>query len=109
MRSRPVLGGRDRLALRERGRRATLERNDSEMGCLVEGDRNAGAGDKRAAQPAAELPPRCANGVPPGRMQRPADANEPFVFDELARPLGALAVQQGRIELLAARIVARLF
>src|SRR6185437_1105517 len=102
MRPRLVPGRRDRLALRERGRQATLERNDFEIGRLVEGDRNAGAGDKRAAQPAAELPPWRADGVPPGRVHRSADANELFVFDELAWPVGALAVQQGRIELLKA-------
>ena len=100
MRPRPVLGRRDRLALRERGRQASLESDDFEIGRLIEGDRNAGAGCQRAAQPAAELPPRRADGVPPGRMQRSADADELFIFDELARRVGPLAVQQGRIELL---------
>ena len=37
------------------------------------------------AQAAAEIPPRRADGVAPGCMQRSADANELFVFDEVAR------------------------
>ena len=97
MRPRPILGGRDHLALRERGRQASLEGDGRESRRLVEGDRNARAGHERAAQPATEIAPRRADGVAPGRMQRSADASEAFAFDELARRWRPLGVQQIQI------------
>jgi hypothetical protein len=95
--SGPVLGGRDDLALRARGGQAFPVGDDLEIGRLVEGDWNSRAGRQRAAQPAAEIPPWRADGVPPGCMQRSADANEPFVFDKVARGSGSLGVQQEQI------------
>ena len=107
MHSRPVLGRRNDLALRARGRQAFLVGDDLEVGRLVEGDWDSRVGRQRAAQSAAETPPWSVDGVPPGCMQRSADANEPFVFDKVARGLGPLGVQQESILLREARVIAR--
>jgi hypothetical protein len=97
MHSRPVLARRNDLALRERSRQASLEGDDVEICRLVESDGRPRARCQRAAQPAADIPPRRAHGVPPSLVQRSVDSNELFVFDELARRLGPLNVQQIRV------------
>ena len=57
MQSGPVLRGRNDLALRDRGRQASLVRGDRQSRRLIESDRNAVAGDwHRVAQPAAKIP-----------------------------------------------------
>jgi hypothetical protein len=98
VRSGPVLARRDDLALRERGRQASLVGHDRQMCRLIERDWNPPAGRwQRVAQPTAKIPPWRANGVSPSRMQRSIDANELFVFDSVARHAPPLGVQQVQI------------
>ena len=95
MRSGPVFARRNDLALRERGRQASLIGRDRQMCRLIERDWHSRAGRRqRVTQPAAEVPPWRANGVSPGRMQRSIDANELFVFNLVARHAAPLGVQQ---------------
>ncbi len=92
-----VLRSRDHLASRERGRQAFLIGDDSQICRFVESDWNALARHRqRIAQPAPQVPPRRANGVAPGRVQRSVEANQLFVFDSVARHGIPLAVQQVR-------------
>ena len=95
MESRPILAGFDDRALRQRRREAPLVRNRRQLGCRVDRDRNSGPGSSLgAAQPTPQSLPRHADGLAPERVQRPADANEPFVFDAVARRRTLAVVQQ---------------
>src|SRR5580692_798763 len=88
-----VLGTRDDLALRERGRQASLIGDDCQICRFVKSDWNSLAGHRqRIAQTAPQIPPRRADGVAPGCMQRSTEANQLFVFDQVARHAAPLAV-----------------
>jgi hypothetical protein len=88
-----VLGRRDDLALRERGRQAFLIGDDRQIRRFVKRDWNSLAGHwPRIAQTAPQIPPRRADGVAPGCMQRSTEANQLFVFDSVARHAAPLAV-----------------
>ena len=97
VRSRPVFAGRDDLALRERGRQASLVRDDGQIVVSSRATGTPSLDRQRVAQPAAEIPPWRADGVSPGCVQRSIEANEPFVFDSVARHAAPLGVQQVRI------------
>jgi DNA repair protein SbcD/Mre11 len=95
MRSGLVLARRDDLALRERGWQASLIGDERQICRLVESNSNSPTGHRqRVAQTAAEIPPRRANRVSPGGMQRSIDANKLLVFDSIARHAAPLGVQQ---------------
>src|SRR5580704_18531847 len=88
-----VLGRRDDLALRKRGRQASLIGDECQICRFVESDWNSLAGHwQRIAQTAPQVPPRRADGVAPGCMQRSTEANQLFVFDQVARHAAPLAV-----------------
>ena len=93
MQAGSVLRSRDDLALRERGRQASLIGDDRQICRFVESDWNSLAGHwQRIAQTAPQIPPRRADGVAPGCMQRSTEANQLFVFDQVARHAAPLAV-----------------
>src|SRR5271163_3866813 len=88
-----VSGRRDDLALRERGRQASPIGDDRQICSFVKSDWSSLAGHwQRIAQTAPQIPPRRADGVAPGCMQRSTEANQLFVFDQVARHAAPLAV-----------------
>ena len=98
MGSGPVLARRHDLALRPRGRQASLVGYDRQICRFVKSDRNSRAGrGQRVAQPAPEIPPRRVDRVSPGGVQRSIDANKLFVLDSVARHAAPLGAQQVRI------------
>src|SRR5580692_6000101 len=93
MQAGSVLRSRDDLASRQRGRQASLIGADRQNCRFVESDWNSLAGHRqRVAEPAPQIPPRRADGVAPGCMQRSTEANQLFVFDQVARHAAPPAV-----------------
>ena len=88
-----VLGTRDDLALRERAWQAPFIGDDRQICRFVKSDWNSPAGHwQRVAQSATQIPPRRADRVAPGCVHRSTEANQLFVFDQVARHAAPLAV-----------------
>ncbi len=99
MRLRPVLAGLDDRALSHRRGEPAFERNARQLRRLVDRDldADAGFGQHFCSQATAQILPRRADGLAPEGVERPAQANEPCVFDAVGSRRGRPAVPQERV------------